>query len=154
MTCLDRRVAYQKWTTAIPITTLGNIFSVTLTEFARISLPSYPHPIKLVAKTVFQNTTGVSSTNGDAYMVMAPAGAVGAAVAAALGVDSHGEINIGGSTIEPPGRRMSTSFWLPADSGGDWIVGGWRDDNGAGADSDAVSSIANSLIPGEFWAER
>jgi len=154
MTYFPRRVAYQKWTSSIPITTVGNILAVTLTEFARITLPSYPYPVLLNAKTVFQNTTGAASTNGDAYLVIAPASAVGVAVAAAVGVDSHGEINIGGSTAEPPGRKMWASYWLPANSPGDYIVGGWRDDNGAGADSDAVSSIANGLIPGEFWALR
>ena len=149
-----RRIAYAKWTTNIAITTVGNIFAVNLTEFARINVPSLPYPVLLMGKTVYQNTTGVSATNLDAYLVIAPAGAVGAAVPAALGVDSHGEINIGGSTNEPPGRKMMVSYWLPSNSGGDYIIGGWRDDNGVSADSDAGSSIANSLVPGEFWAER
>ena len=154
MSCPERRVAYQKWTSNIAITTVGNIFTVNLTEFARLTLPSYPYPIELRAKTVYQNTAGAASTNMDAYLVIAPASGVGVAVAAATGLDSHGEINIGGSTAEAPGRKMWASYWLPADSPGDYIVGGWRDDNGGSPDSDAGSSIANSLIPGEFWAAR
>lgn len=150
MTCLDRRVGYQKWTTSVPITTTGNILTANLTEFARITLPSYPYPIKLVATTTYQNTAGAASTNLDAYFVIAPAGAVGAAVAAAVGLKSRGEINIGGSSAEIPGRDMGPiSIWLPADSGGDYVCGGWRETG-----SDGGSSIANALIPGEFWAER
>lgn len=148
-TCLDRRVGYQKWSTSVPITTTGNILTANLTEFARITLPSYPYPVKLVAETTYQNTAGAASTNLDAYLVIAPAGAVGAAVAAAVGLKSQGEINIGGSSAEIPGRSLRASIWLPADAGGDYIVGGWRETG-----SDAGSSIANALIPGEFWAER
>jgi hypothetical protein len=144
-----RRVAYQKVTTGpIVIANAGSIFVVTMTEIARLNIPSLPVPIKLDAKCTVQNNA-VSGTNLDAYIGIAPAGAVGVAVAAATCVDSMGEINVGGSTNEPPGRKMWASFWLPENSGGDWILGAWRETG-----SDAGNVIANSLVPAEFAGIR
>jgi hypothetical protein len=147
--CTPRRVGYQKLTTPVTVTTIGNILAVNLTELARITLPSFPYPVALRGKGTFQNTAGASNTNLDVYLGIAPAGAVGAAVAAALCVDSEGLINIGGTTSEPPGRRAITSYVLPPDSGGDFILGAWRETG-----SDAGQLVANSLIPCEFEAWR
>jgi hypothetical protein len=149
MTCVDRRGGYQLITTPVVISTIGNILAVNLTEIARLTVPSLPVPIKLAAKFVAQNTTGASSTNLDMTAGLAPAGAVGAAVAAALMIESQGEINIGGSTSEGPGRKFHVVRWLPADSGGDYICGAFRDTG-----SDLGSVIANALVPFEFWWER
>lgn len=145
-----RRVKYAKLASgSVVIANAGNILAVNMTEVLRLNVPSLPVPIKLVGKAVAQNTTGVSSTNLDAYLGIAPAGAAGAAVAAALCVDSQGEINIGGSTSEPPGRKFQVSYWLPENSGGDYILGAWRETG-----SDAGSILANGLIPVEFEAVR
>jgi hypothetical protein len=144
-----RLVAYQKVTTGpIVIANAGSILAVNMTEIARVNVPSLPVPIELTAKCVVQNN-GASGTNLDAYIGLAPAGAVGAAVAALSCVDSMGEINVGGSTNEPPGRKMWASFWLPENSGGDYIVGAWRETG-----SDAGNVILNSLVPGELAAVR
>jgi hypothetical protein len=144
-----RRVAYQKVTTGpIALANAGSILAVNMTELARINVPSLPVPVKLTAKCVLQNN-GASGTNGDAYVGIAAAGAVGVAVAALGCIDSMGELNIGGSTNEPPGRKLLVSYWLPENSGGDYILGGWRETG-----SDAVNAIANSLVPLELEAVR
>lgn len=149
MYTFPRRGGYVKVTTGpIVIANAGSIFAVNVTEVARLNVPSLPVPIELRAKCVVQNN-GASGTNLDAYMGIQPAGAVGAAVAAALSVDSEGAINIGGSTTEPPGRKLISSFWLPENSGGDWIMGVWRETG-----SDAGNVIANSLVPVEFSWQR
>ena len=149
MHTFPRRIAYQKLAPgSVAVTTIGSIFVVTLTEILRIVVPSQPVPVKLMAKGTMLNN-GVSGTNGDAYLGIAPAGIVGAAVAAAACVDSQGELNIGGTTTEPPGRRFAVSYWLPPNTGGDFILGAWRETG-----SDAVNLVANSLIPCELEAVR
>lgn len=147
--CIARRVGYQKLTSSVAITTIGNILAVNLTELARITLPSYPYPVQLRGKGTFQNTAGASNTNLDVYLGIAPAGAVGVAVAAAACLDSEGLINVGGTTSEPPGRRAIVSYNLPPDSGGDIILGAWRETG-----SDAGQLVANGLIPCEFEVWR
>ncbi len=140
-----RRGGYIKSTTASTvITTIGNILSVQLTELARLAVPSLPVPIKLEAHCVHQNN-GAGGVNLDSYIGIAPAGAPGVSVAAALAIASMGEINIGGTTTEPPGRTFRVSYWLPENSPGDYILGAWRETG-----SDAGNVIANSLVPLEF----
>lgn len=150
MYTFPRRGGYVKVTTGpIVIANAGSIFVVTVTELARLNVPSLPVPIELRAKCVIQNTAGASNVNLDAYMGIQPAGAVGAAVAAALSLDSEGVINVGGTTTEVPGRKLIASYWLPENSGGDYIMGVWRE-----IGSDAGSVIANSLVPIEFSWQR
>jgi hypothetical protein len=144
-----RRVAYQKSITGpIVIANQGSVLAVNGTEIVRINVPSLPVPVKLMAKATVQNNAA-SGTNLDAYLGLAPAGAVGAAIAAIGSVDTQGEINIGGSTNEPPGRKLTVSYWLPENSGGDWALIAWRETG-----SDAGNVVLNFLIPAELEAVR
>jgi hypothetical protein len=149
MYTFPRRVAYAKLITGpVVIANAGSILAVNGTEILRVNVPSLPVPIKLMAKCVEQNN-GASGTNLDGYIGIAPAGAVGAAIAALSSIDSMGEINIGGTTNEPPGRRFWASIWLPENSGGDYALIAWRETG-----SDAGNVIANTLTAAEFEAVR
>jgi hypothetical protein len=149
MYTFPRRVAYQKVTTGpTVIANAGSFLAVNMTEIARINVPSLPVPIKLDAKVTVQNN-GASGTNLDAYAGIAPAGAVGAAVAAIGSVDTHGDVNIGGTTTEPPGRKLRVSYWLPENSGGDYILGVWRETG-----SDAGNVVTGFFLPIELEAVR
>jgi hypothetical protein len=144
-----RRVAYIKSTSGnVGIANAGSILAVLMTEVVRINVPSLPVPVRLAAKCTVQNAS-TSGTNLDAYAGLAPAGAVGVAVAAAACIDTAGEVNVGGSTTEPPGQKLSLSFWLPENSGGDYILGVWRE---TGSDTGTV--IVNGLVPVEMEAVR
>jgi hypothetical protein len=144
-----RRVAYIKSTSGIvTIANAGSILAVLMTEVVRINVPSLPVPIKLMAKCTVQNSS-TSGTNLDAYVGIAPAGAVGVAVAAAACIDTEGEVNVGGSTTEPPGQKLGCSIWLPENSGGDYILGAWRE---TGSDTGVV--IVNTLVSVELEAVR
>lgn len=144
-----RRVRYAKLASGnVVIANAGSILAVNMTEILRINVPSMPVPLKLSAKaTILNNTAG--NSNLDGYMGIAPAGAVGAAVAAATCVESQGVINVGGSTTEPPGRKITLSYWIPENSGGDWILGAWRETG-----SDAGNVVTNTLITAELEAVR
>lgn len=149
MYTFPRRVAHAKLTTGpVVIANAGSILAVNMTEVLRINVPSLPVPLKLSAKGLIQNN-GASGTNLDGYIGIAPAGAVGAAVAAATCIDVMGEINVGGTTNEPPGRKMWCSIWLPENTGGDFILGAWRETG-----SDAGNFVANSLTAAELEAVR
>ncbi len=149
MYTFPRRVAYIKSTSGnITIANAGSILAVNMTEIVRINVPSLPVPIKLMAKCTVQNSTA-GSTNLDAYVGIAPAGAVGAAVAAAACIDTEGEVNVGGSSAEPPGQKLHCSIWLPENSGGDYLFGAWRE---TGSDTGIV--VVNGLVPVEMEAVR
>jgi hypothetical protein len=144
-----RRVAYIKASSGnVTIANAGSILAVLMTEVVRINVPSLPVPIKLMAKCTVQNSN-TSGTNLDVYVGLAPAGAVGVAVAAALCIDTEGEVNVGGSTTEPPGQKLQCSIWLPENSGGDYMFGAWRE---TGSDTGIV--IVNGLVPAELEAVR
>lgn len=147
MGCDTNEVDYDKLLSNVVVAAIGNILTVTaVTELIRVTVPPLPCPVYLDGQCVFQNN-GASGVNGDVYLVIGPA--TNGVLAAALAVDSTGEINIGGTTTEPPGRKLRTSYRLPPDSPGDYILGAWRETG-----SDAVNAIGNGTAPCQLSARR
>lgn len=118
-----------------------------VTELLRVSVPDLPCPVYVGGQATFQNATAGNS-NLDVYLVVGPASAAGT-LSAAAAVDANGIINVGGTTTEPPGRKIRVERRIPAHSPGDYIVGAWRETG-----SDTGTAIGNAVTPIQAWARR
>lgn len=148
MTCDTNEIDFDDLLSNVTISAIGNIFTVTaVTELLRVHVPDLPCPVYVGGQAVFQNATAGNS-NLDAYLVIGPAGPTNV-LAAAGAVDSHGQINIGGTTTEPPGRKFRAERRLAPHSPGDYILGAWRETG-----SDTGTAIGNTVTPMQVWARR
>lgn len=147
MSCETNEVDYDKLATNVTIAAIGNILTVvSATELLRVTVPPLPCPVYLEGQCVFQNATAGSS-NLDAYLILGPVTA--GVLAAASAIDSMGEINIGGTTTEPPGRKFMVRYRLPPDSPGDYMLAAWRETG-----SDTGTAISNGAVPCQLMARR
>lgn len=148
MTCDTNEIDFDELLSNVTIAAIGNIFTVTsVTELLRVHVPDLPCPVYVGGQAVFQNLTAGLS-NLDAYLVIGPAGSTGV-LAAAAAVDSHGQINIGGSTTEIPGRKFRVERRIPPHTPADYVLGAWRETG-----SDTGQAIGNAVTPIQCWARR
>lgn len=148
MTCDTNEVDFDDLLSNVTIAAIGNIFSVTaVTELLRVHVPDLPCPVYVGGQVVFQNATA-ALTNLDAYLVIGPAGPTNV-LAAAAAIDSHGQINVGGSSSEAPGRKFRVERRLAPHSPGDYILGAWRETG-----SDTGTAIGNAVTSMQVWARR
>lgn len=143
----DIRLDYAEAGSNVVITSIGSILAVSLTEILRVRVPDMAAPALLDAELTVQVVTPASGTNGDVYIGWAPVPASGAAPPAASGIRYWPEINVGGSTAEPPGRVVRPATWV--DIPGEYVLGGFLETG-----SQSVQVIVNSVVPCEGWVLR
>jgi hypothetical protein len=148
VTCDTNEIDFDEFLSNVAVAAIGNILTVTaVTELLRVQVPDLPCPVYIGGQVTFQNN-GASGTNGQVTLVIGPASATNV-LAAALAVDSHGALAIGGTTTESSGRKLFVARRLAPHSPGDYILGAWRNTG-----SDAVNALGNSLLPMQVWARR
>lgn len=148
MTCDTNEIDFDELLSNVTISAIGNILTVTaVTELLRVSVPDLPAPVYVGGQAAVQNATAGNS-NLDVYLVIGPASAAGT-LSAASAIDAHGVINVGGSTTEPPGRKLRVERRIPAHSPGDYILGAWRETG-----SDTGAAVGNAVTPIQAWARR
>jgi hypothetical protein len=147
--CSPLRVDHAKAGSNVVITISGNILTATLTEILRVRVPDMAAPVLLDAECTVQVVTPASGVNGDVYVGWAPVPVSGAAAPAASGLRFWPEINVGGTTSEPPGRCVRPCVWIPENTPGDYVLGGWMETG-----SQSVQIVVNGVNPCEGWAFR
>lgn len=147
--CSPIRVDYAKAASNVVLANAGNILVTNLTEILRVRVPDLGGPVLLDAECVAQVSTPASGVNGDTYIGWAPVPAAGGNIPAATMIRAQYENNVGGTTAEPGGRTFRPCVWLPANSPGDYALGGFRE-----AGSEAVTVVVNTIALCEAWAER
>ncbi len=146
--CLPIRVQLGRAASSVPITAIGSILAVNLTEITRFTVEDIDAPILVEGWCVVQNTVTGSPTNADVYVGIAPVDPDGTTAALTM-LDAHGEINIGGATNEPPGRKFRVAVWLEASSPGDYMLGAFRETG-----SDAAQVVVNSFLQAVVFGLR
>lgn len=148
MSCDTNEIDFDELFSNITVAAIGNILTVTaVTELLRVHVPDLPCPVYIGGQVVFQNATAGNS-NLDVNLVIGPASATNV-LAAASALDSHGGLNVGGTTTESVGRKLFVARRLPPSSPGDYILGAWRDTG-----SDTGAALGNAVIPMQAWARR
>lgn len=146
--CLPIRTELGRAGTSVPITTIGSILAVNLTEICRFNVPDIDAPMLVEGWCCVQNTASGAATNADVYVGIAPIGASGVTPALSM-LDSHGEINIGGSTAEPPGRKFRVAVWLEPSSPGQYMMGAFRETG-----SEAAQVVVNGFLQAVVFGLR
>lgn len=145
--CEDIRLDHAEAGSNVVITSIGSILAVTLTEILRVRVPDMAAPALLDAELICQVVTPASGTNGDVYIGWAPVPAGGGAAPAASAIRYWPEINVGGSTAEPPGRPFRPAIWV--ETPGEYILGGFLETG-----SQSVQVVVNSVAACEGWVLR
>ena len=148
MTCDTSEIDFDELLTPVTIAAIGSILSVTAaTELRRVTVPDLPCPVYVGGQAIFQNLTA-GNTNLDVYLLIGPASATDV-LPALDAVDYQGAINIGGTSAEPPGRKLHVERRLPPHSPGVYILGAFRETG-----SDTGQANGNSLAPIHCLARR
>jgi len=146
--CLPIMIGPNEAASNVTITSVGSILAAQLTEITRLTIEDIDAPILIEGWATVQNTATGSPTNADVYLGIAPVDPDGTTAALSM-IESTGEINIGNTTTEPPGRKLRVAAILDPSSPGEYMLGAFRETG-----SDAAQVVVNQFLHAPIYGIR